>query len=178
MDSDRYTLKRFEAETDVKTYVRDFVDVGGFLECCKVCPNYNNVWSCPPYDFDPMDYWNSFERILIAGYQITFQGEHTQETMTETLWDVKQKLAEELYELEKEFPGSQSLSEGTCQICKSCSKQEGAPCRFPDKMRYSIESIGGNVGKTISSLCGIEIEWIEDGKLPEHFVLVGGLLKR
>ena len=177
MDSGRYTLKRFEAETDVKTYVRDFVDVGGFLECCKVCPNYNNVWSCPPYDFDPMDYWNSFKRILVAGYQITFQGEHTQETMTETLWDVKQKLAEELYEL-KEFPGSQSLSAGTCQICKSCSKQEGAPCRFPDKMRYSIESIGGNVGKTISSLCGIEIEWIEDGKLPEHFVLVGGLLKR
>ena len=178
MDSDRYTLKRFEAETDVKTYIRDFVDVGGFLECCKVCPNYNNVWSCPPYVFDPMDYWNSFERILVAGYQIIFQGEQTQETMTETLWDVKQKLAEELYELEKEFPGSQSLSAGTCQICKSCSKQEGAPCRFPDKMRYSIESIGGNVGKTISSLCGIEIEWIEDGKLPEHFVLVGGLLKR
>ena len=178
MDSDLYTLKRFEAEADVKTYVRDFVDVGGFLECCKACPSYNNVWSCPPYDFDPMDYWNSFERILVAGYQITFRGEHTQETMTETLWDVKQKLAEELYELEKEFPGSQSLSAGTCQICKSCSKQEGAPCRFPDKMRYSIESIGGNVGKTISSLCGIEIEWIEDGKLPEHFVLVGGLLKR
>jgi len=178
VDSDRYTLKRFEAETDVKTYVRDFVDVGGFLECCKACPNYNNVWSCPPYDFDPMDYWNSFERILVAGYRITFQGEHTQETMTETLWDVKQKLAEELYELEKEFPGSQSISAGTCQSSKSCSKQEGAPCRFPDKMRYSIESIGGNVGKTISSLCGIEIEWIEDGKLPEHFVLVGGLLKR
>ena len=122
MDSDRYTLKRFEAETDIKTYVRDFVDVGGFLECCKACPSYNNVWSCPPYDFDPMDYWNSFERILVAGYQITFQGEHTQETMTETLWDVKQKLAEELYELEKEFPGSQSLSAGTCQICKNCSK--------------------------------------------------------
>ena len=90
-----YTLKRFEAETDIESFVRDFVDVEGFLECCKVCPNYDKVWSCPPYDFDPMDYWNSFDRILVAGYQIEFEGERTQETMTEVLWEVKQKLADE-----------------------------------------------------------------------------------
>lgn len=45
-------------------------------------------------------------------------------------------------------------------------------------MGGQAEAIGGNVGKTISKLCGIEIEWIEDGRLPEHFVLVGGLLKK
>ena len=43
-------------------------------------------------------------------------------------------------------------------------------------MCYSIESIGGNVAKTIEDLCGIEIEWVEGDSLPEHFVLVGGLL--
>ena len=36
MNSTHYTLERFETETDIKTYVRDFVDVEGFLECCKV----------------------------------------------------------------------------------------------------------------------------------------------
>ena len=178
MDSTFYTLERFETETDIKTFVSDFVDVEGFLECCKACPNYDNVWSCPPYDFDPMEYWNSFERILVAGYRITFGEDRTQVTMTKALWDVKKMLADEMYILEKKYPASESLSAGTCQICKRCSKPDGAPCRYPDKMRYSIESIGGNVGKTISSLCGIEIEWIEKGKLPEHFVLVGGLLKK
>ena len=172
-----YTLTRFENEIDIPSYVEGFVDIAGFLECCKKCPNYGNIWSCPPYDFDPMDIWRAHERILIAGYRLNFGSDRTEEGMTQALWDVKQKLAEELFELECEIPGSVSLSAGSCQICKGCTKPSGEPCRFPDKMRYSIESIGGNVGKTISDLCGIEIEWIEEGKLPEHFVLVGGLLK-
>ena len=43
-------------------------------------------------------------------------------------------------------------------------------------MRYSIESLGGNVGLTIEKLMGIQLEWMEEGKLPHHFVLVCGLL--
>lgn len=173
-----YTLERFETETDIESYINDYVDIDGFLECCKSCPNYGKIWSCPPYDFDPMDIWRAYDRILIVGYRLTFGEDRTEDGMTKVLWEIKQKLAEELYAEEEKFPGSQSLSAGNCQICEGCAKPEGKPCRFPDKMRYSIESIGGNVGKTISRLCGIEIEWIEDGKLPEHFVLVGGLLKK
>ena len=81
-----------------------------------------------------------------------------------------------VYAEEEENPGSESLSAGTCQICSGCTRPAGEPCRFPEKRRYSIESIGGNVGKTISKLCGVDLEWIEEGKLPDHFVLVGGLL--
>ena len=80
--------------------------------------------------------------------------------------------------LEQSLPGSFSLSAGECEECEHCTRPEGKPCRKPDKLRYSIESLGGNVGKTISRLCGIEIEWIEEGKIPEHFVLVGGLLEK
>lgn len=43
-------------------------------------------------------------------------------------------------------------------------------------MRYSIESLGGNVGLTIEKLMGIHLEWMEEGRLPHHFVLVSGLL--
>ena len=60
----------------------------------------------------------------------------------------------------------------------NCTRPEGKPCRYPEKMRYSIESIGGNVGKTVSKLLGIELEWIQDGKVPSYFVLCGGLLKK
>ena len=43
-------------------------------------------------------------------------------------------------------------------------------------MRYSIESLGGNVGKTASKLLGVELMWMEEKKLPAYFVLVNGLL--
>ena len=59
----------------------------------------------------------------------------------------------------------------------NCTKKEGHSCRHPEKLRYSIEALGGNVGKTADKLLGLSLEWVEDGKLPAHFVLVGGLLK-
>ena len=173
-----YTLERFETETDTDSYIRDYVDINHFLECCKECPNYGNRWACPPYDFDPMEIWTAFDHLLIAGYRLTFSEDRTEEEMTKALWEVKQKISEELYAEEDKFPGSRALSAGTCQICDECTRPEEKPCRYPDRMRYSIESLGGNVGKTISRLCGIEIEWIEEGKIPEHFVLVGGLLEK
>ena len=43
-------------------------------------------------------------------------------------------------------------------------------------MRYSVEALGGNVGLTVQKLLGIQLEWMEEGKLPSYFVLVGGLL--
>lgn len=171
-----YSLERFEAETDIEHYVEHYVDIEAFLKCCKTCPSFGAVWSCPPFDFHPMSIWQAHERIRIVGYRLTFDEDRTEEGMNEALREVKQKLSEELYEMEQEIPGSLSLSAGTCQVCDRCTKPEGKPCRFPEKMRHSIESLGGNVGKTISELCGIEIEWIEEGKLPEHYVLVSALL--
>lgn len=173
-----YSLEYFESEIDVETYIQEYVDVETFLQLCQECPNYESVWSCPPYDFDPYDVWRDFDTLTVCGYRITYSDDRTEPEMNKALFEVKCKLTEELYELEKKYPGSMSLSAGSCHLCEGCTRPTGQPCRHPDKMRYSIESIGGNVGKTISELCGIEIEWIEEGKLPEHFVLVGGLLKK
>ena len=39
------SIKRFEAEIDIETYVKDYVDVETFQACCKACPHYNTVWS-------------------------------------------------------------------------------------------------------------------------------------
>ena len=94
--------------------------------------------------------------------------------------EVKEKITAELFEMENTNPGSVSLSAGSCSLCGkgNCTRPSGAPCRYPDKMRYSIESLGGNVGKTVHDLLGIQLEWIEEGKVPSYFVLVGGLLEK
>lgn len=71
-----------------------------------------------------------------------------------------------------------SLSSGACLHCKNaeCTRLSGKPCRFQDKMRYSIESLGGNVGKTVTKYLKQELQWVEEGKLPEYFMLIYGLL--
>lgn len=178
----RYTLTPFAHETDMATYVEKYVDIAQFLTCCQACPCYNQAWSCPPYDFDPMDIWNAYQRIQIYGYRIDYHDiadedfETGKTYMESVLWQVKDQVSAELFAKEKELPGSLSLSAGTCHLCDRCTKPDGEPCRNPEVMRYSIESLGGNVGTTLSDFCGIDLEWVEDGKLPSHYVLCGALL--
>ena len=174
-----YTIERSEKTIKVNEYIEGYVNVEEFLEYCKECRNYEAVWSCPSYDFSPEDYWKEYDEFLVVARKIIFGPDVDVERSFEIMHEVKNDMSLELYELEKEYPGSISLSAGSCSMCKEgCTRTEGFPCRYPDKMRYSIESLGGNVGKTVSKLMGYELEWVEEGKLPSYFVLVGGLLKK
>ena len=175
-----YRLERFEERIPVKDYIKDYVNVDEFLECCKRCPNYDKVWSCPSYDFKSEDYWKEYESLYILGYKINFDGTVSQEESLKIMAEVKENMAGELFKMENQCPGSVSLSAGSCSLCGkgNCTRPSGKPCRYPEKMRYSIDSLGGNVGKTVHDLLGIELEWIEEGKVPSYFVLVGGLLEK
>ena len=175
-----YRLERFEERILVKDYIKDYVNVDEFLECCKRCPNYDKVWSCPSYEFKTEDYLKEYESLYIVCYKINFDGTVSQEESLKIMAEVKENMAGELFKMENQCPGSVSLSAGSCSLCGkgNCTRPSGKPCRYPEKMRYSIESLGGNVGKTVHDLLGIELEWIEEGKVPSYFVLVGGLLEK
>lgn len=181
----RYQIKKLEGGMDIAKYLEDYVDIPTFLECCRACPNYGNLWSCPPYDFDVEAYWRQYAYLKVYATQIIFEKEDVERTyesrelkgiMEETLGAEKARLAEWMEQKEKEHPGSRALSAGSCMLCESCRRGEEKPCRYPEKMRYSIESLGGNVGKTASKLLGVELVWMEENRLPAYFVLVNGLL--
>lgn len=184
-----YTTQRYEAMVSVDEYMETCVNVSEFLEYCRQCDNYKKTWSCPSFDFDPEDYWRQYRTFRIIGIKIlvpenirerTWSKEERAELMEEMLWREKKQLTEELFSLEKELPGSISLSAGSCMICGpgKCARSEGKPCRFPEQLRYSIEALGGNVGLTVTKYLGQELQWIEEGRMPEHFVLVCGLLMK
>lgn len=181
-----YTARTFTAEISVPEYLDRFVDIPTFHEACRTCSNYNHIWSCPPYDFDVLEYWNRFRTLRLLAEKITFSPEltsrsYTSEELQTLLAQVlpveKQHLSDLMMAEEKKISGSISLSAGNCTVCQgNCTRSQGKPCRFPDQMRYSIESLGGNVGLTISKLMGIRLLWMEEGRLPDYFVLVSGLL--
>ena len=182
-----YTVKRHTKTITVSGYVDKYVDVANFLECCRLCPNYNRIWTCPDFNFAAESYWRQFRELDLTAVEILFDedyaGKHfdksqMQEINKKSIFVEKQKLTEELLEEEKKHPGSRSLSAGCCDLCGGrCTRPEGLPCRHPEKLRYSIEALGGNVGLTINDLMGLEIEWMEGGILPSKYVLVCGLLR-
>lgn len=171
-------LERFEKTVSAADYVRDFVDVPKFFEFCRVCPNYGKVHSCPPFDFDSAEFWEGFSRIRLILYKMTLEEEKNSDERWKVMSYVRDSMLEELLEEEKKNPGSVVLTAGGCSKCGSgnCTKLSGEPCRFPDRMRHAIESVGGDVVKTSEELFGINVVWTKGDEVPPYMILMNGLL--
>ena len=81
-----------------------------------------------------------------------------------------------LTEQEKRRAGTLALWAGTCDLCNACAKAEGMSCRFPEKMRHSIEALGGDVGKTAAEFFNHPIQWMTADQVPDYMTLMGGIL--
>lgn len=170
----------------VSDFVKTCVDIPRFLGCCMDCPNYNIRWSCPPYDFSVEAIWDQYTDILLYEVKVSVSRElqantYTQDELNDIsraiLAPFKKQMTVDLLALEKLIPGSRALYAGTCELCDSCNKKSGEPCRQPELMRYSLEALGGNVAHALKIYFDDEILWAKDGKLPECYILLGGLLK-
>lgn len=182
-----YKIKQLSGKIQIKEYLEACVNTEEFLEYCKTCSNYGKVWSCPPYDFSVEQYWKNYKTLLLYGKKIIFsremlEREYTQQEVDKVLREIlvreKEKMTEELYRMENENEGSVSLRAGSCTRCckEGCTREQGDKCRHINDLRYSIESLGGNVGLTIRKYLREELLWMEENKLPEYFILIGGLL--
>ncbi|MBR5047181.1 MAG: metal-binding protein [Eubacterium sp.] len=177
----------YQKDVPMEDYLKDCVDVPKFLGYCRKCTNFGKIWSCPEFDFDPMDIWRNYQNIRVIAMKILvpekmrekeYDAQGKTQVITTILNDYKKEFDRYILEEESKLEGAVGLSGGSCLLCQpaACSRQEGKPCRHPDQMRHSIESLGGNVSLTVSKYLDQKLEWIEGGRLPAHFMLVGGIL--
>ena len=176
-------IKKLSLDVDVDEYYKSYVD---FEEVSKLCIEEQEMlgynWNYPPFDFNPDDVWNSYNKLKIIAFKIDFSEEELAHTFEEKELEfilkrferMKVKLMNEIYMLEGE--DSLGLFFGKCNLCMRCTREFDMPCKMPFKMRYSLESLGAYVDKTIEDLFGYKIQYAKDGKLPEYLIFVGGLL--
>ena len=175
-------IKKLTADVDVEEFIENYVDIERFMGLCEECENYGKNWNCPPFDFDVMEVWNSFNKLKIIAFKLDFSDEELNmeysdkelEFILKRLERMKVKLMNEIYALENE--NSYGLFLGNCNLCMKCTREFGMPCKMPFKMRYSIESLGGNVDQLIEDIFGFKILYAKDNRLPEYLIFVGGVL--
>lgn len=176
-----YTCETMIQTVPLEDFRRDLVDVPRFMGYCLDCSNAGRYWSCPPYDFDPQEIWARYGGLLLLVRKVTFRkdrlfpGERRAFERTE-LPKIKADMNRELLEMEAKIPGSLALFPGRCEWCPSCARGEGKPCRFPERMRYSVESLGGDCGGALERYFGEPLQWAQGNKLPERLLFLGGLL--
>lgn len=174
-----YHIRELTAETTVPEFVAQFVHVEKFLPACRQCPRYNTRWTCPPFDFDPMDVWGGYTGLRLYARILDADGAgQPMDDATEALLREKRLYREKLRQWEQAAPGSQMLLAGTCDQCQVCEKSQGRPCHSPELLRYSIEALGGDVEGCLQYYFHMPVLWGREGRAPEYLVLVGGLLEK
>ena len=176
-------IKKLTADVDVEKFYDEYVD---FEKISKLCIEEQEMlgynWNYPPFDFDVDDVWNSYNKLKVIAFKIDFSAEELEHTFSDDELNfvlkrferLKVKLMNDIYAQESE--DALGLYLGKCNMCMRCTREFGAPCKMPFKMRYSIESLGGEVDRAIEDIFGYEILYAHDGKLPEYLIFVGGLL--
>lgn len=172
-----YEKRRFTGEISIADFLNQYFDKERILQKCRECSGFAKTWSCPEFDFAPEDYWKQFSTYQVICDQISMEGVTSPREAEERLYSEKPAFNREMLELEHAVLGSRALYAEECDECKTCARLTGEPCRFPEIMRYSIESLGGCGVKLVSELFGFDVLWSDGKTIPDYYILLGGLLK-
>lgn len=173
-----YIAEDFTATIPVADYIAHYRDAEKFIAFCRQCRRYNTYWACPPFTFNVDQYLSRYEIALIVGTKITpLHPEKITDPIAygNGLMETERRRTDELLlEMEKTYNG-RAFFPGSCLLCPSCTRTEGTPCLYPEKVRPSLEACGFDIGKTTTELLNIELKWGENGKMPEYITLVSAV---
>lgn len=167
-------------------YIEKYCNTGQFIEHCKECNNYGNMWACPPFDYDTLAKIRNYKYVDIIGSQI-FIDEATRYAPTDTtehnvlsnkiMEQARSSIDRQLLELENRYSGSLCFFAGSCLLCpkEKCTRPTNSPCAHPTKMRPSLEAYGFDISKTTLELLAIELKWSKGLVLPPYFTFVSAL---
>lgn len=174
-------LSTRSAAMDAKEYVRRFRDRERFFGLCRQCPSFGRQYGCPPFGSDPVDGCPSDG--IVTTYLTCIEPEVPQgETLPLSLAEpvmayARSQVEPELLKRERRYGGRAFIGVGRCTRCgeQPCARADGAPCRFPDLVRPSLEAAGFDVGAIVGEIFGETLQWGSDGMLPSRLHLVTAL---
>lgn len=152
MKTEEYTILRGQARIAAADFVQRYVDLKDPAAGCRPCPDYGRFWTCPPYDMAAADYWAGFDTVLLEGMQFHFTPAMLERRFDpEELAEYTRRLTAEQARqmdraLRRQYPGAAVLTTGGCTLCEECTRPMGRPCRHPEAVGYSLESLGCDVG--------------------------------
>ncbi len=123
-----------------------------FDQCAvNTCGSYGKNYACPPLSGSLEENkarMLKYENSILINKLVKFK--HSRNSMKECKDELDTAL-NKLRELTKDLPVMIAIA-GGCDVCAKCAALTGDPCRFPDKVRYSLEGSGIDVCKMSMNL--------------------------
>ncbi|MDE6497245.1 MAG: DUF2284 domain-containing protein [Muribaculaceae bacterium] len=167
---------RLSACTDASTLLRDYRDAARFIKLCRECPCFARSWLCPPVAPEIVKRLEYYSYARIEALKIV-PAQECVLTGTEIIQNARLAFEQRLLDLEKELNGMACGFSGRCPYCgnRVCAREEGSPCRHPEKARPSLEAFGFDVSAIAADILGTPIKWEADGCRPPYYLLVGAV---
>lgn len=147
----------------------DLETVSGY---CRSCEFYQRNFSCPPQQFDILQYLKPFNRVLLVAHELALDPARPM-SLAEHFYSRKQCIDQRLMQLEKQYPQNLVLLPGQCQNCQpSCGTSGLAGCAQPELKRYSLESLGFNVATLLNTYFDKELTFTEDRVILVYAILL------
>ncbi|WP_250675090.1 DUF2284 domain-containing protein [Paraclostridium ghonii] len=143
------------------TLLNKYMDFDYFTGLCKDgCPHYDLSYTCPPNSPKFTEYTKNYEYSLVIVMYMNIDSHNSIETVHPYL---RRVLSDLLIPLEKKFNGLLSDG-GRCRYCNKCAYVENLPCRYPDKIRFSMEAMGIDLDKVCKDILNHSILWNENNE--------------
>ncbi len=171
------SLKYLDANVLVKYEEKD-----RFNKLCELgCINYNKKWSCPPHSPTYSSYLNGFSKFLLILFNCDlaqFDYVKTEYMKVKTSNSILKSQSDKLSRFLEIKLSGKMLSNGSCRLCKPCSKKVSAnSCKNPLKLRYSLESLGLNVEQISQDFFNRKLLWYKTKQAsPDYSTVVSGIL--
>ncbi len=128
-----------------------------FRPMCEAnyCGKYGKCYMCPP-DVGEIDELiaslESYSSVLVYQHVEVLEDSFDTEGMSrarQVMFQMAQTLRDRVKELN--INRVLHLTAGACGVCKTCAKEEGLPCRTPDRATSSLEAYGIHVANLAKS---------------------------
>lgn len=142
---------------------------------CKRCPRYGLNWSCPSHDFSVTDYIEQYSIVYVMGAKVYLSGFLNKGDSIDYYYNCRHSINRRMLQYETEISDSEILIAGHCDLCDNCTREINLECKFPDKKRYSFESLGFKVSGMIEDLFDDTLKW-DKGEAPDSLYVISGIL--
>ncbi len=145
------------------------------LGYCSRCKNYGRFWSCPPHSIDILEYLQRFQYAYVIGIKVPLDQSLAKDEALAYYHKQKIKLNESLQQLQSRLTDAKVLVAGECWYCKECSREKNQACVSPEKLSYSLESLGIKISALIEQEFNDKLQWQKD-QMPDSLYVVQAVL--
>lgn len=171
--ANRFYIESLTTFIDVKDVLVEYEKLA--LLCEEGCKNFNTKYCCPPISPSFQKVSRGFKYLTVNVFKTRLKEYKTIYNTIRMINNVNKTIQRRIID-QATIEGEIILENGSCRLCRNCQMENNLPCKYPGRMRYSLEATGIHVYDLVMKCFDFPLLWYSKGNFPEYQCVVSGIL--